>query len=277
MVKDKNLDEQVQEEMPITETVAESPEPVAPIEPTEVTEEPEEPETTSTLIPLLQKYYPGEEITEENKDEMATTVIGKLSGIQDNLIEIADTYPEFAMFLNDVLKGMSPEESAARNFEDMMSPPEGSPEWENINKGRSERMAMMGEKKSKIEQLDKNKQVSIENATKFIEKTGLNEEDAIKFLDWTDKLNTDLLDGLISDVHFDALYKAYTFDDKIAEVQTQTADEIEAARTAGRNEQITQRKLNAETGDGIPKLTSGGKTALPKKPSFSSNYLKGVV
>ncbi len=285
-MKNKNpLEEQVADEMPV-ETQAEMPEtPMAeaPEMPTETPETPPmEEEMTAgepdKLVVVLQKYLPGQEVTEENKSELAVSVIEKLSGIQDNLIEIADEYPEFAMFLNDILKGMPLEEAVARNFDDLMTPPEGAPDWENINKGREVRKASLGEKKAKMETITKNKQVSIENTQKFIEKTGLPEAEAIKYLDWIDKLNTDMFDGLITEAHHEALYKSYTYDSDMAAKDEQLNEVAESARITGRNEQIEKRKINAETGDGIPKLTTSGKAPAPKgKETYASKFVKGLV
>ena len=238
-----------------------------------VTEAPQ----TSALTQILEKYYPGE-VSEENKEELAVQAIEKLSGIQDNLIEVAESYPEFATFLNDVLKGMPVEEAVARNFDDMMTPPEGAPDWENINKGREERKTYLTEKKSRMELLEKNKQVSVENAQKLIEETGMSEEEAMKFLDWYDQLHADQFDGLVSLERFRALHKAYVFDTEMSNKDKKMQEEVETAKIAGKNEQLVQRKKNAETGDAIPKLGSSGAGAAKKgKPSYASQFINGAI
>lgn len=236
-------------------------------------------ETSTSLVSVLEKYFPGEEITEENKDEKAVAAIEKLSGIQDNLIELAEEYPEFAMFLGDIMKGMPLEEAVARNLNDIITPPEGAPEWENINKGREHRRSMMAEKKSKIDMLDKNKQISIENAKKFIADTKLPEEEAIKFLEWIDNLSKDLFDGLISGEVLSSLHKSYTFDSEMSKKDSENQNAIEEAKIAERNKKINQEKVKAPTGDGIPKLgTSGKGTQQQIKPkSYGSAFMEGVV
>lgn len=285
MEKKEKLEEQVAGdivsentgEMPVTDT--EAPLPETPDEQAEAPDEQpeiEEMETPNVLMALVQEYLPGEVITAENVNDMAVKVIERLSGIQDNLAEIADEYPEFAMFLRDVLKGMPLEEAVARNFDDIV-PPEGSPDYEGYAKGREERKAMLGEKKSKIESLEKNKQVSVENAQAFIQETGLAEADAMKFLDWFDGLSADMFDGLITKEHFNTLYKAYNYDNDMASKDAIMKEEIETAKAAGRNEQIMSKKVNAETGDGIPKLGSAGGRVPPKKKTFADDFMSGVV
>ena len=260
-------------EMPMETPVSETEAPEAENE----MQEAEVEESPNNLIAAIQKYLPGEEITSENVNEKAVMVINRLSGIQDNLSELADEYPEFAMFLRDVMKGMPLEEAVARNFDELTTPPEGSPDWENINKGREQRSAMLGEKKSRLESLEKNKQVSIENADAFIKETGLDEANAMKFLDWFDNLNKDMFDGLISKEHFNTLYKAFNYDNDMANKDAMMKDEVEAAKIAGRNEQITARKMNAETGDGIPKLGSSGKAPTPEKKTFAGKFIEGAL
>lgn len=287
MEKKYKLDEQVAGDM-VSENTGEmpvsdmgTPMPEAPITQAETPEEQpemeEEEEAPNMLIAIVQKYLPGEEVTEENVNEMAAKVIERLSGIQDNLAEIADEYPEFAMFLRDVLKGMPLEEAVARNLDDITNPPEGAPDWENINKGREERKTRLGEKKSQIESLEKNKQVSVENAQAFIQETGLAEPDAIKFLDWFDGLSKDMFDGLITKNHFNTLYKAYNYDNDMAGKDAMMKEEVETAKAAGRNEQIVSKKVSAETGDGIPKLGSSGGRVPQKKKTFADDFMSGVV
>lgn len=282
-IKDKLEDQAEMENVAgnTAEMPAEMPESENEMQQAEATEQPEETEQETEqpnpLIAVVQKYLPGQEITSENVNEMAVSVIEKLSGIQDNLAEIADEYPEFAMFLRDVLKGMPLEEAVARNLDDIANPPEGAPDWENINKGREARKAMLGEKKSKVESLEKNKQISVENATAFISETGLAEPDAMKFLDWFDGLSADMFDGLITKDHFKTLYKAFNYDNDMASKDAKMAEETEAARIAGRNEQIVSKKVNAETGDGIPKLGAVGGKAVTKKKTFADDFISGAL
>ena len=229
------------------------------------------------LIEKLNEFYPGEDINNENVNEFALKAIERLSGIQNQLIESGEMYPEFASMLRDVLKGMSPDEAIARNFdESILNPPDGDPNWEKISAGREELKKSMSSKKERLSTIEKNKQVSVENAEKFITQTGLGEEEAMKFLDWYDALHQDQFDGLISIQRLEALYKGYLYDTKMSEKDNELKESVDIAKAAGRNEQIQKKTINAESGDGIPKLSSSGGYKPPKKESYASNFVKGL-
>ena len=166
------------------------------------------------LLALVRERLPGEEVSEGNYQELAVTLIGKLTAIQDKLVEVIDEVPEFGSFLNDVIKGMSPDEAAARNFDDL-TPPEDSPDWEKVSSAREQRKQLAAEKKSRFEMIDKNKEVSIENARTFIADTGMDQEKALAFLEWVDKLSVDLADGNLSMESFKALHKSFSYDDTL--------------------------------------------------------------
>lgn len=229
------------------------------------------------LLALVRERLPGEEVSEGNYQEMAVTLIGKLTAIQDKLVEVIDEVPEFGSFLNDVIKGIPPDEAAARNFDDL-TPPEDSPDWEKVSAAKEQRKQLAAEKKSRFETIEKNKEVSIENARTFIADTGMEQNKAIAFLEWVDKLAVDLGDGLLSPEHFKSLYKSFSYDDTLKGKDMEMADAVETAKAAGRNEQIVAKEMTADNGDGIPMLgSSGGRTAAPKKASYGDNFFKGVI
>ena len=240
----------------------------------EIPDEETEPQE-SELLTALKEYYP--DATEENVGEMAIQAIKRLSGIQNKLADVAEEFPVFAMWLNDVMKGMAPDEAIARHFGTELTPPEGAPDWERINKRREEFSKTKAEKQARMDRLNKNRDISVENAMKFISDTSLSEEEGQKFLDWYDELHADMFDGLISPEHFRALYKGYKHDAVVAEKEQEAKETAETARAAGRNEQIEKKKMNAETGDGIPKLTSSGKAPNKKEKSYGAKFFDGVI
>jgi hypothetical protein len=230
----------------------------------------------NTLLVAVQEYYP--DVTEATLNDMAVQTIQRLSGIQNKLIEAADEFPDFASMLNDILKGMPPDEAIARNFdESVLNPPEGAPDWDRINTGREERKKKKEEKNKRVKELKKNQEISVENTHKFIKESGLEEKDAQAFLEWYDKLNEDMFNGMISPEHLQALYKSYKHDSVVAEKDQEIEAANEAGRAAGRNEQIEKKKMNADTGDGIPKLSSGSKAAPGKKKSYAAKFIDGVI
>jgi hypothetical protein len=243
----------------------------------EVIEEPaEESAPGNPLVEKVKQYFPDEEINESNVNEYALKTIDRLSAIQDNLIEVSDEFPEFAAMLDDVLNGMFPDESIARNFgEEVLNAPEGSPDRERISKAKEERKTKLSERKERMSTLEKNRDISVENAQKFIADTGMEEEQAKEFIEWFDKLNADMFNGLISPEHFSALHKAFTHDSKLAEKDSEMEQAVKAAEARGRNQQIEKKKINAESGDGVPKLATSGKSASRPK-SFGASFMEEV-
>ena len=237
---------------------------------------PEETAPVNPLIEKVQKYFPNEEITEANVGELAAQTIDRLSAIQDNLIEVSDEFPEFAALLDDVLNGMAPDESIARNFgEEVLNAPEGSPDWDRISKAKEERKGKLTERKERMSNLEKNRDISVENASKFIADTGMEETEAQEFIGWFDKLNADMFDGLISPEHFSALHKAFKYDSTIAEKDSEMEQAVKVAEARGRNQQIEKKKIKAESGDGVPKLSTSGKSAVRPK-GFGAKFMEEV-
>ncbi|WP_163321681.1 hypothetical protein [Draconibacterium mangrovi] len=238
---------------------------------------PEEQETEETpLLIAVRKYVP--EATPEDVEKNAVMVIDKLSGPQEKLLTAAKRFPAFAEMLYYISeKGMDPVEAIARTFDrDVLNPPEGAPDWENINsavaardeeiKGRDERMATY----------KKNGEISLENAAKFIEEKEMDEEKGIAFLTFVDSIKADLVDDNISPEHFASLYKAWIYDEKMKEIEELKNAEIETAETRGRNQQITDRMKNADKGDGMPHISSGGNKPK-RKLNETEKFFEGVI
>jgi len=235
------------------------------------TEEAEE----GPLIMAVKKYIP--ETTTENVEQNALSIIEKFGTSQDKLVKASKRFPEFAAMLYYITeKGMNPAEAIARTFDrEMLNPPEGAPDWETINKSVADRDTELKANGERMSKYKKNGEVSLENASKLIEDEKLSEEDAIKFLTYVDQLKADLSDDLITPEHFASLYKGFIHDQKISEMEEGHKANIDLAETKGRNMQITDRKKNEDTGDGLPHITTtGGK---PKKQGFAQNYFDGVL
>lgn len=272
--KDKN-----QEELePVVDNTKEAVMPDESDTETTIEEEPvvEEDPAVNPLLTAVKEYFP--DVTEETLQETAVQLINKLGTIQNTLGDVADEYPEFAMMLNDVMKRMPPDEAIARHYGNELTPPEGAPDWDRINQRVGEYNSMKSEKQAKMEQLDKNREISVENAKKFIADTGLEEEEAMKFLDWYDKLHADMFDGLISIENLQALHKGYVHDSKMAEKDETISELSQNKEIADKNKSIESKKKNTEETDGIPKLgTGGGRTPAKKEKSFGASFFEGVV
>lgn len=233
-------------------------------------------EVPDPLVDAVKKYLP--ETSAANKEANAITVIAKLGAAQDKLVAAAKRYPAFAEMLWYVSeKGMDPAQAIARTFDrDLLTPPEGAPDWDGINQAVSERDAEIKARDERMNKYKQNGEISLENAARFIEEKQLDEEKGLAFLTYVDGLKADLVDDNISPEHFASLYKGFIYDEKMKEIEGAKADEVALAETRGRNEQITDRMNKADKGDGMPHISSsaGGR---PKRKNFAEDFFEGVI
>lgn len=276
MVKNKDSKEKTVVDSDISEVVEMGKAPVEEeVQETDLEAGTEEPAGTP-LLTVVQEYYP--DVTEADLSAKAVELISRLSSIQNTLGDVAEEYPEFGMMLNDVFKRMPPSEAIARNFGGDLVPPEDSPDYESYGKRVEEFNSMRSEKQAKIEQLEKNREISVENAQKFIQETGLEDEDAMKFLEWYDNLQTDMFDGLVSGEHLAALYKGYVHDSKIAEKDEEITELTKNNEVSSKNEAISKKNNAGDGTDGIPKLNSGGgKPPAPNDKPYGVKFFDNVL
>jgi len=232
-------------------------------------------EETPLLI-AVRKYVP--EATQEDVEKNAVVVIEKLSGSHDKLLTAAKRFPAFAEMLYYVSeKGMDPAEAIARTFDpDVLTPPEGAPDWETISSATAARDEEVKARDERMLKYKKNGEISLENAARFIEEKEMDEEKGLSFLTFVDSIKADLVDENITPDHFASLYKAWVFDEKMKELEELKKAEVESAETRGRNQQITERMNNADKGDGMPHISSGGNKPK-RKLNQAEQFFEGVI
>jgi len=207
-----------------------------------------------------------QEETKSGKEAM-----DKARAINQRLVEVFEQYPEIANFMDDVMKGASPEIAIARNFDtDNIQPQDGDPDYDEWEKALQERKKKTADLSKFQEELDANKVESSKIFDKFAEEKGYDEAKMDEFLGEVDKFLSDIYRGRVTMDFLKAIEKAMNYGKDVA-------DAAEQAKIDARNEKIELKKEKLKPkGDGIPNLTPTGETAdAPKKEEdYADKLLK---
>jgi len=198
----------------------------------------------------------------------------RITGFEEHsgkMADFMDQYPEFAEYMHDIQKGMSPAEAAHVNFGTGEAPPEGSEEKAKYDTRVKEREARI---KEKNEQLATYAKYAEESENTIIEFTkDMNEKDALAFGDFVDKKSfTPVSTGNITkDFLRDQFY--------LMNREKDLAAAREEGIVKGKNEKHQVKKIERKkemTNDGLPSISGGG-SALEEKPKQERPWLHKIL
>lgn len=235
----------------------------------------------------ISKYFPNVEVTDANRDELesAVMVMGeheemkprheKMSASQKELAVIINANPELRGTLLDLRDGASWAEAVARNIDtETLTPAEGDPDREKWGVAKQERTAAHEKKMQRQQTIKDNEEKAQQVLNSFKDRHELDDESALKFIQFADGLLGAAFDGDLTDNLLEGLYY----------IQNRDTD-IENAKKDG---ELSQKNANIEDyrdkeedvkGDGIPDLTAGSsvKETNKRPASFGANFMKGVL
>ncbi len=170
------------------------------------------------------------------------------------MYELLSANPDVSMFMSSLVSDGNVGK-AMSYLSDALSLQEGTPEYDEYQKGVSERKQREAEQAKAIEEYEKNLHESAGALKDFADENGMSEEEAIEFVrQITSVINDKLFAGKIDKEFLDLFFRAFNYD-----------KDLQASREAGvidgRNEQIDAKNHKLKKGDGLPNVaTAAGKT-----------------
>jgi hypothetical protein len=195
-------------------------------------------------------------------------LVESIVSFHDDLNEVVEEFPEFGDFIIGLRKGFSPQEAAARYLDiEGIMPPEGADDFDAVQKAKAERREQVDKRKAWETKLPENQEVTSKNFAAVVKELGLDEATQQSIVDNLEAILKDAKDGIISADHWKMLANGLRHETVVAEKDKEMEMAVEDAKIAGRNEQIKKKRINKDTGDGLPKLTNSG--VAPTKPKKS--------
>ena len=237
----------------------------------------------SELIAIINRFAPGSDTS--SADAIAVAVLPVLKSLiapYDKFLDLAMSSQENAAFLNDYLETGNVLKSIARNFEpeQVTALAESMAENDDLEEDRKiygEKVKAMKDRESFV---NKNMEVSQKDIAEFYEeRKDWPEEKAQAFEEFVINHYQNGADGFIPKNDLEMLEKAFTYDDKVAELENEAVQSHEAGRVAGLNEKIERGKVTRkELAELLPEIDSGVSPTQTEKPkSFGSKFMDGVI
>ena len=229
--------------------------PLAPTPP-DIEEAPES-NTSSEIRAIIQKYFPGTEMAQE---EAVLDLLTKLDRVQEKLMVAIENDPDFGAALDEIFKGGTARTAIARAYgPDAFSAVEGDPDYDQMTEAFNQGRDKLSKKREAAETLRKNQEMSMKEIESWLEEKGYGEDEVIARLKLMTEIKDDFLNDKLTKKHLDILDKAMDYDTAVQQAE-------EAGKVAGRNENIVSQKQREKLStDGLPQLTSQAPPAAPQR------------
>lgn len=190
------------------------------------------------------------------------------------MYELLSANPDVSMFISSLVSDGNVGK-AMSYLSDSLLLQEGTPEYDEYQKGISERKKRQAEQEKAVEEYEQNLRESAAALQEFADTNGMTEEQAVEFVrQITDVINEKLFTGKIDKEFLDLFYRAFNYD-----------TDMDTARAAGvidgRNQQIDKKNKRLSKGDGLPNVTSaagkGREPGLYDENSDTMQALKGMA
>ena len=204
-------------------------------------------ETTDDIVKYSKKI--GEDLAKVKQENEAN------QKVYQEFVEVLESDPVAANFMNDLKNGASFEEAIMLNIDPENIDMDDSPDLDNLKKRKQERQQQYQAMRERQKEIEKNKETSLSNIESFAKENEYDNEQMGGFIDRIRNFMDDYDKGLISKDFLKVLDKAMNAD-------TQAERKAEAARIAARNEKMAQdamKKKKKQKGDGLPHLKGNNK------------------
>lgn len=235
--------------------------------------------TNSTLTEItdyVNRFVPGSDVsTPEAQIESLLKIVREIVPIYDKLWDAAENSPESAAFISDFLATGNPIKSLVRNFdpEEVKAAIEVMTEDDDMEEDRNIYREKITQRKTRMEEIEKNRAESEMSAKEFVDELTPSEEDLQAFVSFCDGFLKDWLDSKMPKENWMILWKGFKHDANVSEAE-------EAGRITGRNEKIiTEKATRKDLADAMPEMTgaSTGKLATPERPkSFAAKFMEDL-
>lgn len=205
--------------------------------------------------------FPDREFPDD--EGLETALLEHVKGLDDRvagndranktIMELVETYPEFAQIIEDVAAGMPVQAAIARQFSpEELTVAEGEPDYDAYRKAAEERTKRLADQRERIAAREQNMARSKTDVDAFFAERGMDEAERQEFVDWVDNtVLANLLDGKVDKGILTKLYQGWKYDEAVAEAR-------ETGKIEGRNEQIEARRTAASGVDGLASPGTGG-------------------
>jgi len=232
------------------------------------------------LTEYIIRFFPDADVsTPEKLMESLLPLVEKTVSLHDDLYQVVEEFPEFGDFLLGLRKGYTPQQAMAMYFDvESLTPPEGAEDEEAVMKAKETRKKTVNERKSKLENIEKNKVVSAQNLINIKDELGLDDATTMEVGKMAGEIIQDFMqDGLIKPENWKKLANGLRHEVVVSEKEKEKETAVEDALVKGRNEQIEKKRINKESGDGLPKLASTGSLTPEKKEDQFTTGLKKIA
>lgn len=204
----------------------------------------------------------------------------KLMVFQNKVRDLAETDPQTAAFLHDLITTGSIGVALTENFseEEIQALLEEAKSTE-YDEHRNNYASKVGQHGVRMAELEANKAKSQMSAQEFVDKYQPNEEELEAFVAFYDSIIKDAVDNNMSFDHWEKMWQAFKYKGDVAALENKVGEAEENGKIAGRNENIVMGKQNREAlADLPPEIGDGGvKPVEPKKKSFAEEFMNGVI
>ncbi len=188
------------------------------------------------------------------------------------MYELLTQNPDVAMFISSLVSDGNVGK-AMSYLSDALALQEGTPEYDEYQKGVADRKKKEVEAEKAVAEYEKNLEESSEALKNFADENGMSEEEAVDFVrQITDVINEKLFTGKIDKEFLDLFYRALNYDKDLATSR-------EAGLIDGRNEQIDARNRKLKKGDGLPNVnaSAGGARNARSEDDETMKALRGMA
>jgi hypothetical protein len=239
-------------------------------------------------------YFPDVEVTPENRAELADAAtklaeheimapkFERMKEQNRKWISVLADDQALAQAINDTVNGGNFWANAAKYVDfNSIAPAEGEPEYENVQRRLDNLSAMEAQQKQDAEMaamFAENEQKSGELVDQFITDKGYTPEQTTQFLDELGDHLDSFYKRTFSPRMLEAIHKSIVWDTEMGNA-TEIGKEIGKAEIGNKRiDDLKEKELASETGDGMPDLMGVGmKEKVVKPQSYKEKFLDGVI
>lgn len=175
------------------------------------------------------------------------------------MYELLSANPDVAMFISSLVTDKNVGK-AMSYLSDVIGLQEGTPEYEEYQKGVEARKTREAEAQKAVEEYENNLKESADVLKAFADENGMTEEDAVAFVKKiTEVVSEKLFSGKIDKEFLDLFFRAFNY-----ETDIETAKK--AGKIEGRNEAIETKNKKLKKGDGLPEIKNSAGAPI-KEPT----------